>query len=285
MEITIKELLESGVYFGHPTRQFDPRIKQFLYGKRQGIYIIDIEKSLEKIKEAGEFLKNAAAAKKTILFVGTKEKAQVSVKEAAEKSGMPYVNYRWIGGTLTNFNEIRKRIARLEEIESLENTGKLSLYTKKEASILLKEKENLLKKFAGIRNMTKYPEIIVVVDVRKEINMIREARKVGVKIVGIVDTNSNPELLDYPIPANDDGLKSISLILSKLAEAIGEGKAMAAQYPVQVSEQNKSDMQEEKESVPENIEKKVHSSKKKTKEKEVTSVEVPEIRKEMENEV
>ena len=241
MEVTIKELLENGVYFGHPTRQFDPRIKPFLYGKRQGIYIIDIEKSLEKIKEAGEFLRKSAADGKTILFVGTKKQAQVPIKESAEKCGMPYVDYRWIGGTLTNFSEIRKRIARLDEIEGLEKSGKLSLYTKKEASLLLKEKENLLKKFAGIRNLNKYPEVIVVVDVRKEINIIREAKKVGIRIVGIVDTNSNPELLDYPIPANDDGLKSISLILEKLAECIAEGKA-SVQYPLPIPEQDKESL-------------------------------------------
>ncbi len=244
MEVTIKELLESGVYFGHPTRQFDPRIKPFLYGKRQGIYIIDIEKSLEKIKEAGEFLKKSAAANKTILFVGTKKQAQTPIKEAGEKCGMPYVDYRWIGGTLTNFNEIRKRVGRLVEIEELENSSKLSLYTKKEASLLLKEKENLLKKFIGIRDLNKYPDIIVVVDVRKEINIIREAKKVGITIVGIVDTNSNPELLDYPIPANDDGLKSVSLILSKLAECVAEGKA-SVQYQIPVNEQEKAKQGEE----------------------------------------
>jgi small subunit ribosomal protein S2 len=224
MEVNIKELLESGVYFGHPARQFDPRIKPFLYGKRQGIYIIDIEKSAEKIKEAGEFLKKAAENNKVILFVGTKKQAEEPVKQAAEKCGMPYVNYRWIGGTLTNFPEIRKRISRLEEIEEMEKTGKLSVYTKKETALLLKEKEKLLKKFGGMRTLTKPPDIIVVVDIRKEINAIREARKEGVKIVGIVDTNSNPYLVDYPIPANDDGLKSINLILSKLAECIIEGK-------------------------------------------------------------
>jgi len=225
MEVNIKELLESGIYFGHPARQFDPRIKPFLYGKRQGIYIIDIEKSAEKIKEAGEFLKKAAENNKIILFVGTKKQAEEPVKQAAEKCGMPYVNYRWIGGTLTNFPEIRKRISRLEEIEEMEKTGKLSVYTKKETALLLKEKEKLLKKFGGMRTLTKPPDIIVVVDIRKEINAIREARKEGVKIVGIVDTNSNPDLVDYPIPANDDGLKSINLILSKLAECIIEGKA------------------------------------------------------------
>jgi small subunit ribosomal protein S2 len=243
MEVTIKELLESGVYFGHPTRQFDPRTKQFLYGKRQGIYIIDIEKSLEKIKEAGEFLKKSVVAGKTILFVGTKKQAQVPIKESAVKSEMPYVDYRWIGGTLTNFNEIRKRINRLEEIEELEKTGKLSLYTKKEASLLLKEKENLLRKFEGIRNMTKYPDIIVIVDVRKEINIVRESKKIGLKIVGIVDTNSNPDLVDYPIPANDDGLKSISLILSKLTESVIEGKSIAAQYPVDSTEHKEENLQ------------------------------------------
>jgi len=231
MEVTIKELLECGVYFGHPTRQYDPRIKKYLYGKRQGIYIIDIEKSLQKIKEAGDFLKKAAAAKKKILFVGTKRHAQVTIKESAEICGMPYVNYRWIGGTLTNFQQIRTRIDRLEEIEELEKSGKLSLYTKKEAALILKEKEDLLKKFGGIRDVTRYPDIIVVVDVRKEFNLIREAKKVGSQIVGIVDTNSNPELVDYPIPANDDGLKSIDLILKKLAESIVEGKTEAQFTP------------------------------------------------------
>lgn len=272
MEVTIKELLESGVYFGHPTRQFDPRIKQFLYGKRQGIYIIDIEKSLEKIKEAGEFLKKSAAEKKTILFVGTKKQAQVPIKEAAEKCGMPYVNYRWIGGTLTNFNEIRKRIARLEEIEELDTSGKLTLYTKKEASLLLKEKEDLLKKFGGIRHMTKYPDIVVVVDVKKEINTIREARKLGIPIVGIVDTNSNPELVNYPIPANDDGIRSISLILSKLAESIVEGNTITAQYPEVGPEQK----EETKESEDENTDRKDNADRKKvriSKEKSTKNIE------------
>ncbi|MCX8082277.1 MAG: 30S ribosomal protein S2 [bacterium] len=224
MEINVKELLENGIYFGHPTRQFDPRMKPFLYGKRQGIYIIDIEKSAEKIKEAGEFLKKAAENNKVILFVGTKKQAEEPVKEAAEKCGMPYVNYKWVGGTLTNFNEIRKRIIRLEEIEEMEKTGKLSAYTKKEVALLIKEKEKLLKRFEGMRTLTSHPDIIIVVDVKKEINAIREAHKEGVKIVGIVDTNSNPDLVDYPIPANDDGLKSIRLILLKLAECILEGK-------------------------------------------------------------
>ncbi len=231
MEVTIKELLESGVYFGHPTRQYDPRIKKYLYGKRQGIYIIDIEKSLQKIKEAGEFLRKASASRKTILFVGTKRHAQQTIKESAVNCGMPYVNYRWIGGTLTNFHQIRTRVARLEDIEELERSGKIELYTKKEASLILKEKEDLLKKFEGIRSITRYPDIIIVVDVRKEINLIREAKKVGCQIVGIVDTNSNPELVDYPIPANDDGLKSIDLILKKLSECIMEGKSEAMQTP------------------------------------------------------
>lgn len=235
MEVNVKELLESGVYFGHPTRQFDPRIKPFLYGKRQGIYIIDIEKSAEKIKEAGEFLRNAAENNKVILFVGTKKQAEGPIKESAEKCGMPYVNYRWIGGTLTNFFEIRKRMVRLEEIEEMEKTGKLSLYTKKEVALLMKEKENLMKKFAGMRTLAKHPDVLVVVDVRKEINAIREAHKEGVKIAGIVDTNSNPELVDYPIPANDDGLKSISLILSKLADSIVEGKT-SIPYPTETAE-------------------------------------------------
>ncbi|MGC8977274.1 MAG: 30S ribosomal protein S2 [Candidatus Ratteibacteria bacterium] len=223
MEITVKELLDAGVYFGHPKRQFDPRIKPYLYGKRQGIYIIDIEKTLEKIKESGEFLKKVASQSKKILFVGTKKQAQQVIKEIAESCKMPYVNYRWVGGTLTNFNEIRKRINRLEEIETLENTGKINLYTKKEIQILQKEKEDLKKKFEGIRTMTEFPGALVVVDVKREINAIKEAQKVKIPVVGIVDTNGNPEIVDYPIPANDDGLKSIQIVLSKIAEYIIEG--------------------------------------------------------------
>jgi len=223
MEITISELLENGVYFGHPSKQFDPRIKEFLYGKRQGIYIIDIEKTLEKIKEASLFLKNLASQNKTILFVGTKKQCQSVVEEVAKKCKMPYVNYRWVGGTLTNFPNIRKRILRLEEIEEMEKSGKLSLYTKKEASIIQKEKENLLKKFGGIRTMTDYPSALIIVDIKKEINAVEEGKKMGIPIVGIVDTNGNPKLVEYPIPANDDGLKSIQLVLTKLGESILEG--------------------------------------------------------------
>jgi len=223
MELNIKEFLEAGVYFGHPARQFDPRIKPFLYGKRQGIYIIDIEKTIEKIKEAGEFLKKVASQNKKILFVGTKKQAETVVKEMAEKCKMPYVNFRWIGGTLTNFKEIRKRIERLEEIEKLESSGQINLYTKKEILLIQKEKEELLKKFGGIREMTDYPGAIIVVDVKREINVIKEAQKMKIPTVGIVDTNGNPELVDYPIPANDDGLKSIQVVLSKLVDYIIEG--------------------------------------------------------------
>ncbi|HPP13310.1 MAG TPA: 30S ribosomal protein S2 [bacterium] len=222
MEITVKELLESGVYFGHPSRQFDPRIRPFLYGRRQGIYIIDIERTAEKIKEAAAFLKSVILGGKKVLFVGTKKQAQSAVNEMAEKCGMPYVSYRWIGGTLTNFEAIRRRIQRLDEIEALETSGRLSYYTKKEASLILKEKEDLIRKFGGIREMTGYPGAIIIVDLRREINAVKEARKVNIPIVGIVDTNGNPELAHYPIPANDDGLKSIRLVLSKLAEAINE---------------------------------------------------------------
>jgi len=162
MEIEIKDLLEAGVYFGHPSRQFDPRIKPYLYGKRQGIYIIDIEKTVEKLKEAGEFLKKTAANGKKILFVGTKKQAQPVIKEVAEKCGMPYVNYRWIGGTLTNFKEIRKRIERLKEIEGYEESGKINLYTKKESSLLIKEDDSMIK--AAILMKKKNVHRLIVID-------------------------------------------------------------------------------------------------------------------------
>jgi small subunit ribosomal protein S2 len=236
MDLNVKEFLEAGVYFGHPARQFDPRIKPFLYGKRQGIYIIDIEKTIEKIKEAGEFLKKVASQNKKILFVGTKKQAETVVKEMAEKCKMPYVNFRWIGGTLTNFKEIRKRIERLEEIEKLESSGQINLYTKKEILLIQKEKEELLKKFGGIREMNDYPGAIIVVDVKREINVIKEAQKMKIPTVGIVDTNGNPELVDYPIPANDDGLKSIQVVLSKLVDYIIEGLKETGYIPEIIEE-------------------------------------------------
>jgi small subunit ribosomal protein S2 len=226
MDVTIKELLESGVYFGHPTKQFDPRIRPYLYGRRQGIYIIDIEKTQEMLKEAGEFLKKIAASNKKILFVGTKKQAQSSIRECAADCGMPYVDYRWIGGTLTNFKEIKKRIDKLDKLENFEEEGKLNLYTKKEAALIVKEKKDLLRKFGGIRHITEFPGAIILVDIKREINAIKEAQKAGIPTVGIIDTNSNPQLVDYPIPANDDGLKSISLIISKLTESIKEGKVV-----------------------------------------------------------
>ena len=225
MEITVKELLEVGAYFGHQSRQFDPRIRPYLYGKRQGIYIIDISKTCEKVYQAAEVLQKFAQENNPILFVGTKKQASDIIKQVAEKTGQPYVNYRWIGGTLTNFNNIQKRIERLEKIEEMETSGQINYYTKKEAMLIQKEKEELLKKFNGIRHLKRLPGILVIVDVKKEINAVNEAKKVGVPIVGIVDTNGNPEIVDYPIPANDDGFKSIQLIQEKLAEAILEVQA------------------------------------------------------------
>jgi len=246
MEITVKELLEAGVYFGHPARQFDPRIKPYLYGKRQGIYIIDIEKTVEKIKESGEFLKKVASQGKKILLVGTKKQAQSVIQEIAEKCKMPYVNYRWIGGTLTNFKEIRKRIEKLEELENLEKSGRINLYTKKEILLIQKEKEELKKKFEGIREMTDYPGALIVVDVKREINAIREAKKVNIPVVGIVDTNGNPESVDFPIPANDDGLKSIQTVLSKISEYIIEGIKESGYIP-EISEKEEKTISENKE--------------------------------------
>lgn len=245
MEITVKELLEAGVYFGHPKRQFDPRIKPYLYGKRQGIYIIDIEKTIEKIKEGGEFLKKVVLQNKKILFVGTKKQAQSVVKEFAEKLKMPYVNYRWIGGTLTNFKEIRKRIERLEELENLENSGKINLYTKKEILLIQKEKEELIRKFGGIRNMTDYPGALLIVDIKREINAVKEAKKTNIPVVGIVDTNGNPEMIEYPIPANDDGLKSIHTVISKLAEYIEEGLKESGQLIEEVFSQKEGEEKNE----------------------------------------
>ena len=223
VDITIKELLETGIYFGHQSKQFDPRMLPYIFGKRQGIYIIDLEKTAKKLKEACQYLKELAAKDKKILFVGTKKQAQEAVIAAAKSCGMPYVSSRWLGGTLTNWEVIRSRVTRLEEIERLEKEGHFSLLTKKEAALLLKEKNKLLHNLEGIREMQEYPAALLIIDIKKEANAVKEARKLGIPIVGVVDTNSNPEEVDYPVPANDDGIKGIKLLLNKFARSILEG--------------------------------------------------------------
>ncbi|MCX7884790.1 MAG: 30S ribosomal protein S2 [Caloramator sp.] len=222
--ISMKQLLEAGVHFGHQTRRWNPKMAQYIFTERNGIYIIDLQKTVKKVEEAYDFVKSEAAEGKEILFVGTKKQAQDSVKEEAERCGMHYVNERWLGGMLTNFKTIRTRIARLMELEKMEEDGTFTLLPKKEVIKLRHEKEKLEKNLSGIKNMTRLPDVLFVVDPRKEKNAIAEARNLGIKIVAIVDTNCDPDEVDYVIPGNDDAIRAVKLIASKIADAIIEGR-------------------------------------------------------------
>src|SRR5690625_4493185 len=222
--ISMKQLLEAGVHFGHQTRRWNPKMKKYIFTERNGIYIIDLQKTVKKVNVAYNYVRDVAAEGGTVLFVGTKKQAQESVKDEAIRAGMFYVNQRWLGGTLTNFQTIRKRISRLKEIERMEEDGTFELLPKKEVVTLLKEKDRLVKFLGGIKEMNKLPDAIFVIDPRKERIAIPEARKLNIPIVGIVDTNCDPDEIDYVIPANDDAIRAVRLLTSKMADAILEGK-------------------------------------------------------------
>src|SRR5690625_1449227 len=222
--ISMKQLLEAGVHFGHKTRRWNPKMKKYIFTERNGIYIIDLQKTVKKVNVAYNYVRDVAAEGGTVLFVGTKKQAQESVKDEAIRAGMFYVNQRWLGGTLTNFQTIRKRISRLKEIERMEEDGTFELLPKKEVVNLLKEKDRLVKFLGGIKEMNKLPDAIFVIDPRKERIAIAEARKLNIPIVGIVDTNCDPDEIDYVIPANDDAIRAVRLLTSKMADAILEGK-------------------------------------------------------------
>ena len=222
--VAMKQLLEAGVHFGHQTRRWDPRMAEYIFQARNGIHIIDLQKASKKIDEAYEFIKEQVEEGKTVLFVGTKKQAQECMKDAAEKSGMYYVNQRWLGGMLTNFDTIQKRIQRLKDLEKMEQDGTFDVLPKKEVILLKKEMEKLEKNLGGIKEMDKLPGVIFLVDPKKERIAILEAKKLNIPVVGIVDTNCNPQELDYPIPGNDDAIRSVSLIADVMANAIIEGK-------------------------------------------------------------
>lgn len=222
--VAMKQLLEAGVHFGHQTRRWEPRMAEYIFQARNGIHIIDLQKTSKKLDEAYAFMKEQAEEGKTILFVGTKKQAQECVKEAAEKSGMYYVNQRWLGGTLTNFQTIRTRIERLKELEQMEQDGTFEVLPKKEVVLLKKEMEKLNKNLGGIKEMNELPGILFVIDPKKEHNAILEARKLNIPIVGLVDTNCNPDDVDYCIPGNDDAIRAVKLIADCMANAIIEGK-------------------------------------------------------------
>ena len=225
-EITMKKLLEAGVHFGHQTNRWNPKMKKYIYGARNGIYIVDLQKSLKKFREAEKFIRESAKEGKRILFVATKKQAQDLIAEEALRCGMYYVNQRWLGGTMTNFTTIRKSIDRLHKLEKMELEGEFERLHKKEALRKHKEIAKLNKFFRGIKNMTQLPDIIFIVDTRREKIALAEAKKLGLKIIAMVDTNCDPDGIDYPIPANDDAVRSIRLFASRIADLWMEGKQM-----------------------------------------------------------
>lgn len=222
--ISMKQLLEAGVHFGHQTRRWNPKMAPYIFTDRNGIYIIDLQKTVKMVEEAYNFVKQTAANGGIILFVGTKKQAMDAVREEATRCGMFYVNQRWLGGMLTNFQTIRRRIDRLRELERMEEEGKMELLPKKEVSRLLREKEKLQKFLGGIKEMKRLPDAVFIVDPRKERIAVAEARKLKIPIVAIVDTNCDPDEIDYVIPGNDDAIRAVRLLTSKMADAVLEGK-------------------------------------------------------------
>ncbi len=222
--ISMKQLLEAGVHFGHQTRRWNPKMAEYIFTERNGIYIIDLQKTVKKVEEAYNFIREVAANGDDILFVGTKKQAQDSIKEEALRVGMYYVNARWLGGMLTNFKTIKKRIDRLSQLNQMEENGTFDLLPKKEVSNLLAEREKLEKYLGGIKDMKKLPGALFIVDPRKEKIAIAEAKKLGIPVVAIVDTNCDPEEVDYVIPGNDDAIRAVKLIAAAMANAIIEGR-------------------------------------------------------------
>ncbi len=258
--VAMKQLLEAGVHFGHQTRRWDPKMAEYIFQARNGIHIIDLQKTSKKLDEAYSFLKEQAEQGKTVLFVGTKKQAQECVKEAAEKCGMYYVNQRWLGGTLTNFETIRKRIGRLLELEKMQEDGTFEVLPKKEVILLKKEMEKLEKNLGGIKEMNELPGVMFIVDPKKERIGILEARKLGIPVIGLVDTNCNPEEVDYAIPGNDDAIRAVKLITDCMANAVIEGRQGESMESVEeaMEEQNvqtePTDMEEVVEKAEETVE-------------------------------
>ena len=222
--VTMKQLLEAGVHFGHQSKRWNPKMKKFIYSSRNNIHVIDIHKTIPLIEKAYNFVKDTVAKGGTILFVGTKKQAQESIEEEAKRCGMFYVNQRWLGGTLTNYKTLKKNIARMKDIEKMETDGLFEKLPKKEVAHLKREYVKLVRGLGGIREMTSLPAVLFVIDSKKEIIAIAEGRRLDIPIVGVVDTNCDPEEVDYPIPANDDAIKSIKLLTSVIADAVLAGR-------------------------------------------------------------
>ncbi len=221
----MKELLEAGVHFGHQTRRWNPKMKEYIFGERNGIHIVDLQKTLKMFREAAKYVSEMATHGKTVLFVGTKRQAQEAVAEEAQRCSMFYVNHRWLGGTLTNWATLQKSIKRLKELKAMTEDGRMEQLSKKEAARLDREKKHLLQNLAGVENMTTLPDVMFVIDSNSEEIAVREARRMGVPVVAIVDTNSDPDLVDWVIPGNDDALRAIRLFTSKISDAVIEGRS------------------------------------------------------------
>lgn len=238
VSVTMKELLEAGVHFGHQVRRWNPKMKEYIFGERNGIYIIDLQKTQRMFREAIGFVTNIIAEDKgrTVLFVGTKRQAQDAIREEAEKCGQYYVNQRWLGGLLTNFQTVQKSIKRLKDLESMQTDGRYEKLTKKERIKLDRERESLNKNLSGIKSMTRLPDAVFIIDVKKEEIAVAEANRLGIPIVAVVDTNCSPEGIDYVIPGNDDALRAVRLFASRIADAIVEGNQIATEGGVVATE-------------------------------------------------
>jgi small subunit ribosomal protein S2 len=225
LSIGIKELLEAGVHFGHQTKRWNPKMKQFIFDARNGIHIIDLSKTLSQLDSACDFLSSTVRKGGQVLFVGTKKQAQEAVREAAKSCGQHYVTERWLGGTLTNFSTIRRSIARLKEIEKMETDGTINQYVKQEQAVLRREAARLTKYFEGIRSLDKFPAAMFVVDIKREHNAIAEGRRLKIPIVAVVDTNCDPDLVDYPVAGNDDAIRSVRLVLTTVVQTVIQARA------------------------------------------------------------
>jgi small subunit ribosomal protein S2 len=236
--ISMKELLEAGVHFGHQTKRWNPKMKEYIFGERNGIYIIDLQKTLKLFKDAMRFVGEMAAQGKNVMFVGTKRQAQEAIAEEATRCGMYYINNRWLGGLLTNFLTVKGSIKRLRELETMSTEGTWGSRSKKEISRLERERKHLSQNLAGIKDMPGLPDLIFVVDSSKESIAVKEAKRLGIPVVGVVDTNCDPDEVDYVIPGNDDALRAIKLFTSKIADAVIEGRALATEHDFQAVSQD-----------------------------------------------
>ena len=240
VSVTMKELLEAGVHFGHQVRRWNPKMKEYIFGERNGIYIIDLQKTQRMFREAITFVTNAIAEDrgKTVLFVGTKRQAQDAIREEAERCGQYYVNQRWLGGLLTNFQTVQKSIKRLRDLETMQTDGRYEKLTKKERIKLDREREGLNKNLSGIKAMGRLPDVVFIIDVRKEEIAVAEANRLGIPIVAVVDTNCSPEGIDYVIPGNDDALRAVRLFASRIADSILDGQQIATEGAVAISSED-----------------------------------------------